>query len=122
MEEFGMKRYILLAIFTAAFTVAASTPAAHAADAKDFPIKVHVSSSELKPGVNGLTQFIAVVIDGKKYELELNHVSYRIIHPGDYQARMVSDQSLGTGEFDREYEILFADGKTAKYEVAGEFE
>ncbi|MGA3131575.1 MAG: hypothetical protein ABSD59_12285 [Terracidiphilus sp.] len=119
-----MKRSILVAIFAAAFAVAACTPAALAGDEKDFPIKVHVSSSEVKAVYGGVNQYIAVLIDGKKYEWAPTSkfgVGYPI-HPGDYQARLVKDEAKGNGQFDREYEILFADGKTTKYQVVGEFE
>jgi len=115
-----MKRFILFAIFAAAFAVTTSIPAAHAADSKDYPIKVHVSSAEVRAAA-GLNQYIAVSIDGKKYELAQFGAGYPI-HPGDYQARIVKDEAKGEGQFDREYEILFADGKAVKYRVVGEFE
>ncbi len=124
-----MKRFILFAVLAAAFAVTASRPVAHAADAKDFPIKVHISSSELKPCGLGFnveySQCLAVLIDGKKYELARINNAQRAsfpIHPGDYQARLVKDEAKGAGEFEREYEILFPDGKTVNYQVVGEFE
>ena len=122
-----MKKSILFFIFAAIFAVAASTCVAHAADSKDSQINVHVSSSELRSiGVNKTyVQYLAVLIDGKKYELaRLNFLGREVypIHPGDYRASIAKDEAKGDGQFDREYEILFADGKTARYQVVGEFE
>jgi len=120
-----MKRAILFAIFAAAFAVTTSIPAVHAADQKDFSIKVHVSSSEIRGWGPGLVECITVLIDGKKYELARSNVSGKEIfpiHPGDYQARMVKDGAKGAGQFDRDYELLFGDGKTERYHVVGESE
>jgi hypothetical protein len=123
-----MERFThLVAILAAVFVL--TTPAlANAPDAKDFPIKVHVTSSEVRPcGLTSpyYTQCLAVLIDAKKYELAcitgLGGLKLPI-HTGDYQARLVKDEAKEAGEFDRKYEILFADGKTAKYSVVGEFE
>jgi hypothetical protein len=118
-----MKRSILFAVSSLAFVVTVSTYIAHAADAKDFPIKVHVSSSEVKPIYPGVNQCITVLIDGKKYELvHIGSTESHPIHPGDHQARVVKDEAKGSGQFYREYEILFADGKTEEYRVFGESE
>ena len=120
-----MKRSTLFTIFAATLALTASTCGAHAAESKDFPIKVHVSSSERKVAGPTWGQFNAVLIDGKKYELVRTSSIGAIIfpiHPGDYQARITKDESKGDGQFEREYEILFADGKTARYQVFGEFE
>ena len=123
-----MKQSIIFAIFATVFAVTASIPAARAADAKDFPIKVHVISSEVRPygPISPYdTQCLTVLIDAKKYELAcitgLGEVKLPI-HTGDYQGRLVKDEAKEAGEFDRKYEILFADGKTAKYSVVGEFD
>jgi hypothetical protein len=124
-----MKRSILFAVFSLAFVITPSTYVAHAADAKDFPIKVHVSSSEVRPCgfmySPSYAQCLAALIDGKKYELgrinKLNRENFPI-HTGDYQARLVKDEAKEAGEFYREYEILFSDGKTVNYAVVGEFE
>lgn len=66
-----MKRSTIFAIFAIASTVMSFTSATHAADPKDFPLKVHVSSSELKTYCTdrcGDVQYVEVQIDGKKYE------------------------------------------------------
>jgi len=123
-----MKRPILFTVLSLAFVITVSICAAQGAEQKDFPIKVHVSASEVRPcGPISpyYTQCLAVLIDAKKYELAcitgLGGVKLPI-HPGDYQARLVKEEAKEAGEFDRKYEILFADGKTAKYSVVGEFE
>jgi len=120
-----LKRSILIALVAATFSMTACTSSAHAADSKDFPIKVHVSSSELKFTGGLIYQINSVLIDGKKYELEHHNKLTGIVfplHPGDYQARIVKNEEGDEGQFEREYEILFADGKTLKYRVVGEFE
>ncbi|MGB0065431.1 MAG: hypothetical protein WBP85_13365 [Terracidiphilus sp.] len=124
-----MKRSILTSAFAVGFALVAFLSTAHAADTKDFPIKVHISSSELRPCgsvVNGaFSQCLGALIDGKKYELARINKAQREsfpVHPGDYQARLVKDEAKGAGEFEREYEILFPDGKTVNYQVVGEFE
>lgn len=119
-----MKRLTLVVVLAAAFAVLSFCPfvqAAHErgaspADPKDFPLIVHVSSSELNGG-----QFLAAVIDGKKYKLMLPGAVLPI-HPGDYHARIFKDDAKGSGQFERWYEILFADGKTERYWVVGEYE
>ncbi len=117
-----MKRSILFAIFAAAFAITASTYAAHAADPKDFPIKVHVSSSEQQGSGMQQHQVLRVVIDGKKYQLiALNSMPWAL-PVGEYQARITKDEPIKGGQYERRYELLFPDGTTAQYEVGGESE
>ncbi|MFZ1087173.1 MAG: hypothetical protein WAN35_19595 [Terracidiphilus sp.] len=127
-----MKRSKILALTVAAFLLPAFPLTAYAADSKDYPVKVHITASELRSDCYNLgqavncpnVQFLTVFIEGKKYTLKhkaLVHTLYPI-HPGDYSARMTEDEQKSAGQYEREYEILFSDGKTEAYLVVGESE
>lgn len=92
----------------------------------DYPVKIHVTSSRLLPFVNnGGTyswQLLAVTIDGRKFELTSENSEPRLLHPGDYSARVTKDNSEGSYETRKTYEIKLSDGKTKKYFMSGEFE
>ncbi len=88
--------------------------------AKDYPIKVHVSSSELYSYAD--LQVLRVVIDGKKYQLIGLGSKPWALRIGDYQARIIVDRAIPAGQYERRYEIIFPDEKTAQYEVGGESE
>jgi len=81
--------------------------------AKEYPIKVHVSSSEQQGDGMHQQQVLRVVIDGKKYQLIAIGSRPWALPVGDYQAR---------GQYERRYEFIFSDGKTAQYYVGGESE
>jgi len=123
---------MFFAFAAAAFLLTSFSLTVYATDSKNYPIKVHVNASELKSdcynygqGTNcPNVQFLIAVIEGKKYTLKhkaLVHTLYPI-HPGDYSARITKDEQKGAGQYEREYEILFSDGKTEAYLVVGEFE
>ncbi len=96
----------------------------------DYPLKVHVASSDLRDECSSdqkgsscsLFQFLAVTVDGKKYRLESTRGQKAVLEPGDYQARITKDEHKGASEYEREYELRFPDGKTLKYRVVGESE
>ena len=89
---------------------------------KEYPIKVHVSSSEQQEINMARQQILRVVIDGKKYQLiSVNWMPWAL-QVGDYRARIVKDKPIGVGQYDRRYELIFSDGKTAQYDVGGESE
>jgi hypothetical protein len=90
--------------------------------AKQYPIKVHVSSSELRGSSNPDLQVLRVVIDGKKYQLIGLGSKPFALKVGDYQARIIMDRPIQAGQYERRYEIIFPDGKTTQYEVGGESE
>lgn len=111
----------LLVVWSA--SLAYSSPA-------DYPVKVHVAASELthacmddpKGSDCGFHQLLTVTIDGKKYKLESSAWETELLPTGDYQARITKDAKANSGAYNRVYELLFSDGKTAKYQVVGEFE
>jgi hypothetical protein len=90
--------------------------------AKEYPIKVHVSSSEQQGFGMHEQQILRVVIDGKKYQLIALGSRPWALPVGDYQARIIKDQPIQGGQYERRYEIIFPDGKTAQYDVGGESE
>jgi hypothetical protein len=89
---------------------------------KEYPIKVHVSSSELQGYSMQQQQVLRVVIDGKKYQLIALGSMPWALPVGDYRARMASYKLIQGGMYERRYELIFPDGKTAQYEVGGESE
>ena len=103
-----MKRAALLVLLLATLAPAAPAP-------DDYSINVHVTSSYMLPSGQGLD----VVIKSKKYQLS---GLYRggILAFGDYKAKLTKDQHPTTYESSQEYEFLFPDNKTRKYEVIGQ--
>ena len=90
--------------------------------AKEYPIKVHVSSSELQGSGMEQIQILRVVIDGRKYQLISIGSKPWAFPVGDYRARITKDKPIEGGQYDRRYELIFPDGKTAQYLVGGESE
>jgi hypothetical protein len=110
-----------------------SGPFAHAAPAPnpaDYPVKVHVTRSELqtvcgtddKGSTCWLYQFLTVIIDAKQYTLQSERPRPQLLSIGDYQARMTKDEKKSTAEYRREFDLIFSDGQTVKYAVVGESE
>lgn len=92
-----------------------------------YPLKVHVVSSEVSATCATIARgfncgVLNVTIDGKKYRLEGDCGVLNVLHTGDYPARIVKDQAAGPAAYVRQYELLFANGKTGKYQVVGESE
>jgi hypothetical protein len=124
-----MKIRILCASLSVLFCGLLAHPAL-AASPSDYPVKIHVVSSELKSECSsetkgsdcGLHQLLTVTIDAKKYKLETTRVRPLLLLPGDYHARVTKEKKKGSSEYFREYEVLYPDGKTMKYIVVGEFD
>ena len=84
----------------------------------DFPIKIHISATEIIPSL----QFpftVDAVLNGKKVKLGGNLLSghsgngWSIINPGDYQIRLIKDESEKDGSIIRQkYELLLPNGET----------
>jgi hypothetical protein len=92
-----------------------------------YPLKIHVVSSEVSANCATMARgfncgVLGVTIDGKKYRLEGSCGLANVLRTGDYPGRIVKDNAAGAAEYKREYELLFADGKTEKYWVIGESE
>jgi len=105
---------------------------AAAPDAQDYSVPAHVTKSWVVTtcGNSVCSYFVhlAVIIDGKKYELQDERQRHQVLKPGDYHAKLLQDvrghkTSADTDYEDvRIYEFLFSDGKTRRYELVGEEE
>jgi len=109
----GMKRTIAIISFLcfAVAGAAAQKPAKN--DPSQYLIAVHVSASESdlsNPG--GATQTLTVTIAGKHYLLRGFLISADLIDPGDYRAKLITDEHKASYLTRQEYEFLFPDGKT----------
>ncbi len=105
-------------------------------NAADYAIAVHVQSSQLVNACYVILghvtcdtrQHLNAVIDGRKYELNCNGDFDVLLRTGDYKARLLPDEPRagdyqpGNYEYRKQYEFLFPDGKTRKYQVVGESE
>jgi hypothetical protein len=120
-EEPMRKAILALLLFAPAISWAVKEkPAPNPAD---YSIAVHVQSSRLARSqlLGGITvQRLTASIDGKKYELEERRFSYDVLHVGDYNARIIKDQTQQAYEYQRTYEFLFPDGQIRQYSVVGE--
>ncbi len=129
---------VLIAILM--LTPALSWAAKPTPNPADYPITVHVQSSQLTYSCLGYSgscsagqqvQHLTVMVDGKKYELESGFENY-VLRVGDYKARIYVAPNKRPGfekndtpsayEYTKSYEFLFPDGKMRQYFVVGESE
>jgi hypothetical protein len=110
LTEETMKRAALFVLLFATLAPAAPAP-------DDYSINVHVTSSYL---LNGL-QAMDVVIHSKKYQLS-GVFRVGLLAPGDYKAKLVKDEHKTAYQSAQEYEFLYPDNKTGKFEVVGQSE
>ncbi len=117
----------------AAMLLLATSLAWGAPNPAEYTVNVHVVSSRLETqflsgkSPNQTTQELDVAIDGKKYELagspvRISLLARGFIVPGEYKAKLVKESHKGTYASTAEYELLFPDGATKKFEVVGETE
>jgi hypothetical protein len=99
--------------------LAALAPAAPAPDV--YSTNVHVISSHFPfPRVAG--QYLNVIIDGKKYDMNGPTDGGFLLALGDYKAKLVKDEHKTSYESVQVYEFLFPDKKTRRFEVVGQSE
>jgi len=116
-----MKKLALLLVLFSGFLWAAPAP-------DDYPVKVHVASSQLDLLLlNGFIrdfQRLDVVINGKKYVLEEGTPQRRheLLALGDYSAKLAEDEHKTAYSSSQTYEFLLPDGKTRKFVVIGQSE
>ena len=123
-----MKRVVLFVLLVLGTLVTA------APNPNEYSINVHVNSSCWRMAPTFLSshapvQRLAVIIDGKKYELEAaaplrasREAGVTLLALGDYKAKLVQDEHKTTYESSQAYEFLFPDNKTRKFEVVGQSE
>jgi hypothetical protein len=117
--EETMKRVLIAILFMApALACAEKKPLP---DAANYTVTVHVQSSQVIETMGNLAQRLDVLIDGKKYELQALPAA-QVLPVGGYKARIAKDKISPNHEYSREYEFLFADGTTRRYNVVGESE
>ena len=109
-----MKQLALLTLLL----LTACTKAAAAPNPDDYPITIHVTSSQIVDQIQDLD----VVIDGKQYELSAAQVRHGLLALGDYKARLIKDEHKFAYESVQIYEILFPDNKTRTFAVIGRSE
>ena len=108
------------------------TLASAAPNPDEYSIDVHVTSSYWRVAASILSpepvQRLAVIIDGKKFELEApatrvnRNAGVTLLALGDYKAKLVQDVHKTTYESSQAYEFLFPDKKTRKFFVVGRTE
>jgi hypothetical protein len=87
-----------------------------------YSTDVHVTSSHFAL-IRGGGQYVNVIIDGKKYELDGGVTDGGfLLALGDYKAKLVKDEHKTSYESDQVYEFLFPDKKTRKFFVVGQSE
>ena len=97
---------------------------------KSFPIHVHVTASkyavipsQFSDSGGNLIDELAVVIDGKKYLWAApTGRKNSLLLPGNYKARVMSDEHYAPYEVRRRYKMLLPDGKTIKVTLMGMIE
>jgi hypothetical protein len=107
----------------------------HRPDTLDYPLVIHVTAARtlkmpapitVRQGdTNGPVEPIAVLhlnatVDGKKIELEAG--ASALLHPGDYRARVLTQDEKKSGWFTRTYDLLFADGTHVAFTQVAESE
>lgn len=118
-----MKKLVLAIVLLVPSFACAEKPQPNPAD---YTVTVHVTASRLLFQQRGAVQRLNVVIDSKKYVLEIT-AGLWLVETGDYKARIVEDSKPKPGkgtssEYHRRYEIMFPDGVTRGYDVVGEEE
>jgi hypothetical protein len=111
----------------------AGSSLAGAADNKanpaDYPLAVHISGSAYATTADTLSEIVTATIDGLHYQLLGPSSSARIfshgdglLNPGDYHAKLTVDEHKASYESVRQFEIIFPDGTTRKFNVVGQSE
>lgn len=105
-------------------------------DPNQFPLAVHVSASTYPPQspawgspIAGWYEIITATINGKHYQLQgptsnpkAQGCCNGLIDPGDYRGRLVKNEHITTYESLQEFEILFPDGTTRRFDVIAQSE
>lgn len=120
-----------LACVFALFALVVAPMLALAADSKadpsQYPVTVHVSAAASASPSNYAVEILTVTIDGKHYQLAGTGFSGKIccsglIDIGDYHAKLTKNQRKTGYESMQQYEILFPDGSTRRFDVIAQSE
>lgn len=110
----------LLAVVAAPGTQAQKTrysSSSSSADALAYPLVLHVTKSWLE-GAPANQLHLEVAAEGGRLELVTGAAA--LLHPGDYRARIVTNDEKKSGWFTRSYELLFTDGTHVMFNVVAE--
>jgi hypothetical protein len=106
---------------------AATLQAKDKSNSADFPIKIHISATQMSYGYPVNMLLADTVLNGKKVKLGIEipmvHKMGRnmlVLQPGDYQIRFFKDESEADGAMMRqEYELLLPNGEVVKCAIMG---
>ncbi len=87
------------------------------ANTADFNLTAHVTNAFLVTTQELLR--LDVTLDGKKLQLE-SFDSTKMLHLGDYKARVVKDDEWKSGQYVVSYDLLMLDGTHLLFRVVGE--
>ena len=116
-----MKDWLIAFVLFSSASVCAAAPA----KAIEYNINVHVSVSRTVKHSESAPRYqhLDVTIDGRKYELESVLGVRDLLMPGDYKARLLTDEhGQGGYESQQEYEFQFSDKRTREFLVVGRSE
>jgi hypothetical protein len=108
------KATLFLSLLFASFGTAQTAP-------DEYNITIHVRSSYIVSGHGGSSQYMDVMIAGKKFQLADPGNGY-LLALGDYKAKLVKDDHKTPYESIRMYEFQFSDKKARKFAVTGQSE
>ena len=92
----------------------------HRPDPYEYTLLVHVTHARVTTLGGVSTLHLDAVIDNKRVELETG--ASGLLHVGDYQARVVTNDEKKSGWFSRSYELLFSDGTHVMFTEVAESE
>ena len=92
----------------------------HRAEALDYPLTAHVTHARVQMAGSDSVLHIEATINGTHVELETGATG--LLHTGDYQARVVTNEERKSGWFSRSYELLFSDGTHVVFKEVAESE
>jgi len=116
-----MKDWVIAFVLLFSGSVCAAAPARPI----EYNINVHVSASRSVKHSESPPRYqhLDVTIDGRKYELESVLGVRDLLMPGDYKARLLTDErGQGGYETRQEYEFQFSDKRTREFLVVGQSE
>ena len=125
---------LILLCFNAA--VISSRAAEGKPDPSQYPLVMHVSASRYRVQLIGGTlypdsrgELLTATVGNKHYQLDSSASSAKafrhdngLIDPGDYRAKLTQDEHKTSYESLQQFEILFPDGATCRFDVIGQSE
>jgi hypothetical protein len=119
--EFAMKFNLWVILFAASVS-AQSQDTAYPLTATVQSSHVSIRCDDVRNGQSQCSPYleISAVISGRHLEMEGGKARQGYLAPGDYKAKLVSDEHKKPYFTQQEYEIQYPDGATEKFRVIGE--